>query len=155
VFVFHDFFRSARDAVKNIKPEVEFGTYTGAWYDTYFEVGVNWASKKYNTASYYNWATSNYKNYGYADLLDVYMAGAYATQVTGNGWTVEGLCRQAKNITMGDVPVTGSVYAGQYDNGAQFKQAMDVALKETDALMVFDMVHLCINDWWKYVSFNR
>lgn len=35
----------ARKEVKAANPKVSFGTYTGAWYPSYYEVGVNFASK--------------------------------------------------------------------------------------------------------------
>ena len=44
--------------------------YTGAWYPTYFEVGVNWASRNYDVSKDFSWATPDYKNYGFAELLD-------------------------------------------------------------------------------------
>ena len=42
--------------------------YTGAWYPTYFEVGVNWASRNYDVSKDFSWATPDYKNYGFAEL---------------------------------------------------------------------------------------
>lgn len=40
----------ARKEVKAANPDVSFGTYTGAWYPSYYEVGVNFASKEYDPA---------------------------------------------------------------------------------------------------------
>ena len=31
-----------------VNPNISFGTYTGAWYPSYYEVGVNFASKNYD-----------------------------------------------------------------------------------------------------------
>ncbi|MCS3255611.1 family 10 glycosylhydrolase [Bacteroides ovatus] len=45
-----DFMALARKEVKAANPKVSFGTYTGAWYPSYYEVGVNFASKKYDPA---------------------------------------------------------------------------------------------------------
>lgn len=61
----------ARKEVKAANPKVSFGTYTGAWYPSYYEVGVNFASKKYDPAKDFSWATPEYKNYGYAELTQV------------------------------------------------------------------------------------
>lgn len=47
----------ARKEVKAANPKVSFGTYTGAWYPSYYEVGVNFASKKYDPAKDFSWAT--------------------------------------------------------------------------------------------------
>ena len=69
--VIHDFIVKAREKVKSVNNNIKFGVYVGAWYSTYYTSGVNWASPKYNTSAYYpKWATSDYKNYGYADHLD-------------------------------------------------------------------------------------
>src|SRR5690606_25694666 len=46
--VIQDFMKKARAAVKATKPNVEFGVYVGGWYTTYYQVGVNWASKDYD-----------------------------------------------------------------------------------------------------------
>ena len=62
---------------------------------------MNWASPKYNTSAYYpKWATSDYKNYGYADHLDYIFLGAYASvnNIYGSGeWTMEGFVRMDVN----------------------------------------------------------
>ena len=75
----HDFMGKARAAVKKVNPGLKFGVYVGGWYSTYYEVGVNWASPNYNTASKFSWATTQYQNYGYADLMDQMLIGAYAS----------------------------------------------------------------------------
>lgn len=72
----------ARKEVKAANPKVSFGTYTGAWYPSYYEVGVNFASKKYDPAKDFSWATPEYKNYGYAELIDLYATGNYYTDIT-------------------------------------------------------------------------
>ena len=38
-----------------------FGTYTGAWYPSYYEVGVNFASNQYDPSKDFDWATRNTK----------------------------------------------------------------------------------------------
>ena len=65
-----------------MNPDISFGTYTGAWYPSYYEVGVNFASKKYDPSEDFDWATSEYKNYGYAELMDLYTTGNYYTDIT-------------------------------------------------------------------------
>lgn len=46
--VIHGFFARTREELKAVKPGLKFGAYTGAWYPSYFEVGVNWASREYD-----------------------------------------------------------------------------------------------------------
>lgn len=77
-----DYMALARKEVKAANPKVSFGTYTGAWYPSYYEVGVNFASKKYDPAQDFSWATPEYKNYGYAELIDLYATGNYYTDIT-------------------------------------------------------------------------
>lgn len=48
----YDFMARARNEVKKVNPDISFGTYTGAWYPSYYEVGVNFASKKYDRSFY-------------------------------------------------------------------------------------------------------
>ncbi len=153
----HDFFALARERVKKLKPEIDFGTYTGAWYPSYFEFGVNWASKKYNPQNddYINWMfTDRYKNFGYADLLDTYMTGVYYTQVYGPGWyTIEGGLWKAKVLTKGDVPVIGSLYADLYKtNGGDLIDAVELCLVLSDGLMIFDIVQVIEYDLWDEIE---
>ena len=83
--IIHDFVAKTHDALKKINPELIIGDYTGAWYPTYFQVGVNWASETYDPSQvpeYQWWATEDYHKSGYAEMLDVYMTGLYYTLIT-------------------------------------------------------------------------
>jgi hypothetical protein len=136
--VIKSFVEEAHKRIKAINPNLLLGDYTGAWYPTYYYVGVNWASEKYNPAEEFEWASENYYKTGYADLLDVYMTGLYYTPITKhevdthfpdigqrmeagmdaearNYWyCVEGAAELAQKITCGVVPVVGSIYVEQY-----------------------------------------
>lgn len=169
----YNFAQAVRNDIKAINPKIEFGDYTGAWYPVYYEVGVNWASRKYDPSKKYGWATSEYKNYGYADLLDLYMGGLYFNEVTidevhkmneeamknrteaamGKGredwYSVEGCADMANELLCGDAPLIGSIYVDQYNgNDEQFKKAVKMALKKSQGLMIFDIVHIIDRDWW-------
>lgn len=67
--------------LKKINPKLIFGDYTGSWYPLYFDVGVNFASKSYDPSTEFEWATPNYKNYGYAEALDLFTTGNYYFEV--------------------------------------------------------------------------
>ena len=164
------------DVLKEINPRLLVGDYTGAWYPTYYYVGVNWASEQFDPARYFDWATPEYRNTGYADLLDIYMTGLYYTLVTkaevdkANGvvgqrteagmsdeqnywYCIEGGAEWAKKITCGVVPVTGSIYVEQYEgDAAQFTRAVAQALRDTDGLMIFDIVHIINRGWWSELA---
>ena len=173
--VIHDFVVKAHEALKEINPDLIIGDYTGAWYPTYWQLGVNWASKDYDpyqVPQYQDWATENYHKTGYAEMLDVYMTGLYysfitkddvdkATGVVGQRseagmdnsltycYSVEGGAEIAKEITKGVVPVIGSIYVEQYlGDFTPFGPAVTQALKSTDGVMIFDIVHLNKHKLW-------
>ena len=168
------FFEEARAAVKAADPDAAFGAYTGAWYPSYYEVGVNWASKDYDPSEDFDWATENYKNYGYAELLDLYTNGNYYPLVTleefrkGNGTyknetdsglssgehlCVEGACLYSRMLLGPDNPFLGGMYVEDYrNNPEQFMKAVRMNLDKSDGLMVFDLVHIINFGWWQYLE---
>ncbi|MDY3978876.1 MAG: alpha amylase family protein [Tidjanibacter sp.] len=172
--VIKSFVEEAHRRLKAINPELLLGDYTGAWYPTYYYVGVNWASRLYNPADDFDWATDNYYLTGYADLLDLYMTGLYFTPITKrevdlhypdigqrmeagmdaeakNHWyCVEGGAELAAKITCGVVPVTGSIYVEQYNGDVgRFERAVTQAIESCDGgMMLFDMCHICSRNWW-------
>lgn len=170
--VIHDFVSRAHSELKAINPGLIIGDYTGAWYPTYYQLGVNWASQRYDPSAEYDWATPDYRETGYAELLDVYMTGLYYSFITkedvdnsvGRTWSsgeaalnteikycysVEGGAEMARRITCGAVPVVGSIYVEQYlgDMG-KFPLAVEQSLKSTGGVMVFDIVHLGKHGLW-------
>jgi uncharacterized lipoprotein YddW (UPF0748 family) len=175
--VIYNFFKEARVIAKAANPKIVFGDYTGAWYPTYYEVGVNWASNKYDVQKDYpTWATKKYQQYGYAELLDLYSSGCYFYEVTKQEvsdsndikaarteagmsdkkapwYSVEGSAEMAMNITMKAAPLLGSIYVDQYKkNKEQCIKAMQMCLDKTNGLMIFDMVHIVERDWWDAIK---
>lgn len=160
----HDFIVKAKSKVKSVNPDIKFAVYVGGWYSTYYDVGVNWASPKYNTSGTYGWATSNYKEFGYADHLDFMLIGAYAAanRVYGSSeWTMQGFCTKAKAVTMGDVPVSGgpdgnSFYPSAVPAGTDvalaISNSVDACINAGDGYFFFDMIHLKQNNQWQFVK---
>lgn len=156
--VIHDFIAKARDKVKSVQPNMTFGVYVGGWYSTYYEVGVNWASPKYDPSSQYpTWASAQYKNYGYADLLDFMLIGAYASvdRIYGNGeWTMQGFCKNAQKLLMNDVKFAGGPDVGNgsgWTEGGQIAkipQTVDACIHAGDGYFVFDMIHVKKYNYW-------
>lgn len=154
----HDFVAKARDKVKSVNNNTEFGVYVGGWYSTYYTVGVNWASPRYNTAQDYStWATNNYKDFGYADHLDILLLGAYASanRIYGNTeWTVQGFCKQANTLLMGDVKFSGGPDVGNWNvpEGTDLSQAVtntvDASINASDGYFLFDIIHVKKYDYW-------
>ena len=161
----HDFMEKARARVKGVNPDIDFGVYVGGWYSTYYNVGVNWASPSYNPANAYStWASPKYQNYGYADLMDVILIGAYATPTSVFGsseWTIQGFCSQAMSKIKGDAKVIGGpdVGNGQWatadDNVVNdaIRQSVGAAMNACDGYFLFDMIHLKLKPHqWDYVK---
>jgi len=156
--VIHDFIVKAREKVKSVNNNIKFGVYVGAWYSTYYTSGVNWASPKYNTSAYYpKWATSDYKNYGYADHLDYIFLGAYASvnNIYGSGeWTMEGFCKNGRELLQGDVPFAGGPDIGNStgwtDGGqsAKIPDTIDACISNSDGFFAFDLCHVKKYDYW-------
>ena len=168
-----DFMGVMRNEVKKINPDISFGTYTGAWYPSYYEVGVNFASNKYDPSKEYDWATSEYMIYGYAELIDLYATGNYYTDITieeykknnrsiwnetdseaqsGTWYCVEGSCQNLRKI-LGDNKFMGGILVDQfYDNPKKLSETISVNLRESDGLMVFDIVHIITKNLWKEVE---
>jgi uncharacterized lipoprotein YddW (UPF0748 family) len=158
--VIYEFFKKARAAVKAIKPDVKFGVYVGAWYATYYQVGVNWASQDYDPFNdpelRFDWAYPGYNKNGYAEQLDILMTGNYFTQLMINDnpasagqkyhwWSVEGSLKGGKYITRNKVPLYGSMDLGNVDWPSQ--DAISNTIKyiqnnATGGIMLFDLVHI-------------
>ena len=168
-----DFMALARREVKAVNPDISFGTYTGAWYPSYYEVGVNFASKDYDPSRDFDWATPEYKNYGYAELIDLYATGNYYTDITieeyqkngrsvwnetdsqaqsGIWYCVEGSCQHLRTILKNNKFMGGVLVDQFYDNPAKLSKAIATNLKLSDGLMVFDIVHVINKNLWKEVE---
>jgi len=164
--IMYDFMEKAKNAIKSVNSKIKFGVYVGGWYSTYYEVGVNWGSKKYNTSSYYSkWATANYQNYGYAGLMEQMLIGAYASPLRVYGtteWTMQGFCKLAKEKTKGDCPmVAGGPDVGNWDSNNTATQeeenqaivnSVKACMDECDGYFLFDMIHLKMANQWIYAK---
>ncbi len=161
----HDLMTEAKEAVRSVNSTVKFGVYVGGWYSTYYDVGVNWASPDYDPSYEYNWATADYKNYGYADLMDHMLIGAYASpgNVYGSSeWTMQGFCQLAMKRIQGACPlVCGGPDVGNWDYDDKYtdQQEWDAITNSVKACydacngyFLFDMIHLKKGDMWSYAK---
>lgn len=171
--VIHNFMAKARSVIKEANPEISFGTYTGAWYPSYFEVGVNFASMNYDPSADYDWASPTYKDQGYAELLDLFTVGNYYTTLTIDEYQeknpevknetdmwgqksiwycVEGSNQNLKTI-LDDNKFYGGILADQfYDNPEGLTESIKMNLATSDGLMIFDIVHIIEKNMWDYVE---
>ena len=171
--VITEFMALARKEIKSVNPNISFGTYTGAWYPSYYEVGVNFASKEYDPSRDFDWATPEYKNYGYAELLDMYVAGNYYTDITiddykktnhlvwnetdsqaqsGTWYCVEGSCQKLREILKDNSFIGGILVDQFYTHREKLSETISQNLKDSDGLMVFDIVHIIEKGLWKEVE---
>ena len=160
--VIHDFIVKARKAVKDRNPDLRFGVYVGAWYSTYYEYGVNWASPNYNAAADFSrWASEEWNRAGYADQLDYLLLGAYAGANSIYGtteWTCQGFCQKAQKYLAGAVQFAGGPDVGNgtgFENGGQgnaVRQSVDACINASDGYFLFDMVHVRQYGYWNYLK---
>ncbi len=174
--IIHDFIYTARDELKRINPNIIFGDYTGSWYPLYFDVGVNFASREYDPSKDFDWATPKYKEFGYAEALDLFTTGNYYFEVEKSEllaqtdtskktlesglivkkedwYTVEGSADLVNKVTMGKTPVYGGLYVEQYQgHPEQFVKALKMCRQKSQGSMIFDIVHIINYGWWNYVK---
>lgn len=168
-----DFFARARKELKDINPDIIYSTYSGAWYPSYYEVGVNFASNTYDPSKDFSWAREDYKETGYAELIDMYITGNYYTDITiadyennpdpiwnetdfeghsGDWYCVEGSCKHLREI-LGPNKFLGGVLIDQlYGNPERLSESMAMNTKESDGLMMFDVVHIINANLWDEVQ---
>ncbi len=158
----HDFVEKASAKVHTVNPDIRFGAYVGGWYSSYYYSGVNWASPKYETSSYYKWASADYNEYGYADHCDIMIIGAYAStsSIYGSGeWTMQGFCQRAGNLFQGDVPFVGGPDIGNssgFEKGGQghlMPNIVDACINaSTEGMFFFDLCHIKMYNYWNDIK---
>lgn len=151
-----DFVAEARDVVKSTRPEAKVAAYVGSWYGSYYDVGVNWASKSYHPP--YPWAGPTYKETGYAELLDWICTGCYYENPTmadaraagePESASVEFAGMESTEVVMDSTFVYGSLYLLQYKNNpTAFERAIAASMKTTQGVMLFDLVYVRDYNWW-------
>ena len=153
----HDFVAAAADKVHSVGGDIRFGVYVGAWYSTYYDSGVNWASPRYDTSKYYPWASSDYKDYGFADHCDFMMLGCYAgtTAVYGTTeWTMQGFAKRGRELLCGDTVFAGGPDVGNspgFENGGAgniIPSTVDACINAADGYFCFDLCHIRMYDYW-------
>ena len=103
--------------------------------------------------------------YGYAELMDQILIGAYASPLSVYGfteWTMQGFCRLAKEKIWDSCPlVVGGPDVGNWDpdNKATPQQenqaivnSVKACMDECDGYFLFDMIHLKLANQWQQVK---
>lgn len=142
-------------------PERVLLDYIGSWYPLYDQVGANWASPRYLPQEYGLARPEQYQQAGYAPLVDNLLSGCYYPEITEREardkpaywYSVEGAARLARQVVMGDTPVTAGLFLDQYrDAPARIAQAIQMCFVQTGRCMLFDLSYLEGDGWWRYAQ---
>jgi hypothetical protein len=152
----YNFASEATTLVRSIRPDIEIGVYVGSWYNSYYEVGVNWGSCEYHPR--YDWMTENYNKTGYAEMFDYICTGCYYSIPTREearkcglpeGATVEAGCELSQEAVGNACSVYGSLYLLEYQGKPEvFRRSIDIVRSTMDGIMLFDLVYLEEYGWW-------
>lgn len=128
---------------------IELATYVGAWYESLYQNGVNWAAESftYNECLGFPEEELYAKETGYSDVsyiqyLDFIMTGCYYT-------TTELMDKYTtlSNILVNDeIPVYASIDLTNLTDAKDQRTILQNAYTNTDGTMIFD---LCFVDWEK------
>jgi len=158
--VIRDFVREATEAVRSVRSDARFGAYVGSWFGEYYGVGVNWASEKFPVRT--SWATPTYNEAGYAEFLDWLSTGCYYPIPTraearalkrDENATVEAAADLSAMVVANSVPLYAGLYALNYQGRPDaFAQAIEVSLRRTQGVMVFDLSYIYDYGWWEILE---
>ena len=162
--VIHDFVGRCAAAVHDVNKDLPLGIYVGAWFSEYYRSGVNWTSPRYDIAREeptYSWATKEYQETGFADLVDFMLLGTYCPAANVYGTeekTMEGYARLGRKRLCGDVPFAAGPDIGNEkgfetgDKGALIPEIAGVIEKEADGFFLFDLCHIRMFDYWEQIK---
>lgn len=143
-----------RNAVKSVRPECEIHLWASSYWESRYGVGQNWASKNYKPKG--DMYTPTYNKTGFAELLDVFVTGAYCNTVWKKDdpfsvWTVENFVTNWDNYIMGDCKCYGSIAVYNH-NASELADATYLCLKHTDGYMAFELSHTNNGNKWEGIA---
>jgi uncharacterized lipoprotein YddW (UPF0748 family) len=131
------------------KPNLQLAAYVGSWYESYYQNGVNWASRSFKYRNELGFAetkfySEEYSKTSYLDNLDFLMIGTYyktdkeiAKYVTLGNILVDGKLPLVASLSLPDL------------NDAQRRIVFKSAYEKSSGLMIFD---LCYIKWDEFLS---
>ncbi|MBU9712710.1 alpha amylase family protein [Evansella tamaricis] len=155
--VIQNFFKKVRRSIQHISPSTQLALYTGSWYETAHEEGLNWASpthswqpvpsvckqEEYLTTSLIEFVDRIYAGCYYPKI---YQSERLTQELSEN--TVEGSVRRAKELTNHVTELHGGLYLLHYrKDRSKLKDAFEVVGKNADGLMLFDLVYFDEDLW--------
>src|SRR5690606_38952177 len=95
-----------------------------------------------------DWATENYKNTGFAEHLDAFQIRTYLTDIYGraNMKSIELGLDRGKTLIGDDANLYGTTDALNHRDNIE--DAVYLCLRDSDGLMVFDIVQVIEFDLW-------
>ena len=152
--VIRDFIAEVRQTVDELQPDVKLEYWAASWLHAIYQNGQNWASpeSRFYEAYLEDWATPDYHKTAFADQLDVFITGTYLEKVWGMDdlESIEyGLYRSNRDV-QGACAVYGSLYAQNHVD--EFDDAVYLCLRDTEGLMVFDLVQVIRFNLWDKIK---
>ena len=151
--VIHDFIGKVRELIKEIQPDVQLEYWAASWLQALYTQGQNWSSGLSTWSKRYemDWASPDYCKTAFADYLDVFLTGTYLEKIWGleDNESIEyGLARSMRDVN-GACKVYGSLYALNYKD---FDDAVYLCLRDSEGLMVFDIVQVIQYSLWDEIK---
>jgi hypothetical protein len=155
--VMQQFLRDAKKAINEMNPKLTVASYVGAGWETYYEVGVDYATD--NPVAPYSWAGEEYGLAGYAGFCDYLMTGCFykvakeidpGVQEGRERFTVEGGAKLTAELAGDATHVLPSLYGLDWEgNEKGLRDAIAAARKYGSGMMFFDAIYIVRNNWWK------
>ncbi|MFQ5639096.1 MAG: alpha amylase family protein [bacterium] len=156
----HRFLNRLVADINRIDPTLPVGLYAGAWYPTYYEYGLNWASDTNLIEE--DWAKRDYYKTAVAELLNYLIVGCYFPRISiqdseqaGAEWwmSVEGSSLASMEVVDNVCPVYASVLIGLYKNDSEtFKASVQTALSQTNGLYLYDVSTIERYKYWDEIA---
>lgn len=98
------------------------------------------------------WASEGYKNTGFAEHLDAFQIGTYLDVIHGkdNPESIEYGIARGKDLVGEDTKLYGTIYA--LNHRENIAEAIEVCLRDSEGLMVFDIVQVIGFDLWDSIA---
>ena len=154
--VITEFLAEARKAIREINPKLSVGSYVGAGWETYYEVGVNFAAD--TGLRRYPWALEEYGLSGYAGLLDFLAPGVFykvAREVDPGvvpgreRFTVQGAANLIKSLSGRATFIYPTLYGLDWDKNPEgLRTAIRESRRIGNGVMLFDASYVIENNWW-------
>ncbi len=150
------FFRRLINSVRSVDTAIPIANFVGAWYPTYYEYGVNWASE--TNVPEEDWASDDYPKTAIAEMFDYLVVGCFfpritieaAENVNADWWmSVEGGSIIAREVVGEASPVHASLMVEQFkEHSDTFKQALSTAMELNDGLLIYDFSQIEKYKYW-------